>query len=211
MKTKKNEFTNSWTSLNATTTPRVADRVRGRTREGDDSDQDQVQLQSQMFGDAIGTRHGTNGRWVVHVNHTHLFWRNGQERFCDVLRAVAKVSKLGEKNAFDSIHEDERVTDPSHSSTLVPLINMTIPCRKLLTTHFQIGQGNWVTGIYMVRMAATFAHVDLDLHCDTNDETTFLELLMPWFGGRFRFDPHAHDISTSTLKGKLKFLFGPST
>ena len=146
-----------------------------------------------------------NGRLVVQTNHTHLFWNDGMSKFCNILRTITNVTTLGKdlpnylsNNVTPTISLllSSSTSSSSSSSTSVslplplplpmpmqkPLIQMTADCWDL--RNWALGQGNWVTAIYCVRLAAALGQVDFEFQC-TDGRQRQLELLLPWFDGTF--------------------------
>ena len=87
----------------------------------------------------------SNGQLIVNVNETYLFWDDGQQKLCDLLRNMTLVLSLGENNRSDF---------PS------TLLNATMDCIYHNKHKQGFGQGNWVTAVYAARMAAFLAGVD---------------------------------------------------
>jgi hypothetical protein len=109
-----------------------------------------------------------DGRLVVDVNHTHVFWNRGQTQLCDVLRSMTF------QNSLD---------DPPNVPVLfpLPLLNVTMDCVEMGKKE-DFGQGNWITALYCVRIAAAVAKVDYQFQC-VDGRDSQLELLLPWFDG----------------------------
>jgi len=98
------------------------------------------------------------GRLVVDVNNTYIFWGAGQEMLCNLLRNMTLAESL-----------DEYIDVPP------ALVNATMDC-----INHDNGQGNWVTAVYAVRMAAYLAGVDFKFQCQDGQDSKMSKLL-PWF------------------------------
>lgn len=107
-----------------------------------------------------------SGRLVVNVNETFAFWFNGQGKLCALLRNMTLVNKLG-------VVSDEAFAPP--------LLNMTMDCNEM-SKRQDFGQGNWITALYCVRIAAALAMVDFQFQCSDGRESQE-QLLLPWFDG----------------------------
>ena len=122
-----------------------------------------------MFSFAEPSGSNVKEELVVDVNQTHLFWHGGQARLCDVLRQVKGTGILG-------------AGIPNTSLPTRPLMNMSVDCIELKKRE-DFGQGNWITAVYCVRIAAALAGVDFQFQCSDKRESQ-LQLLLPWFEGR---------------------------
>ena len=117
-----------------------------------------------LVGNEEGYING-NGELIVNVNETYLFWNDGQEKLCDLLRNMTLTTSLGEYN---------RSEIPS------TLLNATMDCIDHYEHKQGFGQGNWVTAVYASRMAAFLAGVDFHFQC-LDGQTSKMTLLLPWF------------------------------
>jgi hypothetical protein len=102
-------------------------------------------------------------RLVVNVNETYLFWNNGQDRLCQLLRNMTLSPSLDGTQEVPSA-----------------LLNVTMDCYDHATNKQGFGQGNWITAIYAARMATALAGVDFKFQC-TDGQWSKMELLLPWF------------------------------
>ena len=110
-----------------------------------------------------------DNRLVVDVDETFVFWNNGQSRLCNLLRAMTLRSNLEE--AFP----DSLLLSPR------PLLNVTMDCVNMQKDQ-GFGQGNWVTAVYMVHLAAARAQIDHQIQC-SDGKLSQMRLLLPWFDG----------------------------
>jgi hypothetical protein len=100
---------------------------------------------------------------VVNVNETYMFWNNGQDRLCQLLRNMTLSTSIdGTQNVPPA------------------LLNVTMDCLDHAANKQGLGQGNWVTAIYAARMAAALAGVDFKFQC-TDGRRSKMQLLLPWF------------------------------
>jgi hypothetical protein len=130
------------------------------------SDYEDNQMMFVMVGDLLGTIH--NGRLAVEVNETYAFWNNGQIRLCQLLRDMTLKSSLD---------------DPATNTSVLPrpLLNLTMDCEQV-SKREDLGQGNWITALYCVRLAAAVAKVDYQFQC-TSGRASQMSVLLPWFDG----------------------------
>lgn len=131
------------------------------------------------------TIHGTiqDGRLVVNLNHTFAFWAYGNVKLCKVLRNMTLVAKLGE----ESLEQRQQTYFRNHSAIPLPLVNMTFNCTLLMQDQ-GMGQGNWITALYAVRMATELARVDFQFQCDP-DAYEKANYMLPWFAGSYPYTP----------------------
>eukprot|EP00980_Cylindrotheca_fusiformis_P017384 scaffold5395_cov126-Cylindrotheca_fusiformis.AAC.4 len=111
-----------------------------------------------------------NGKLIVNVDHTYMFWNNGQTKLCDLLHNMTL------ENSWEM---------PRNYTVNLkrPLLNATMDCREMVK-HEGFGQGNWVTALYCVRVAAAKAQVDFQFQCSDGRHSQD-SLLLPWFEGNF--------------------------
>ena len=149
------KFTASNIENDATIDPTVLDATQETFPVGD------------TFGRIIGDR------LVVDANHTHMFWFDGQTRLCNVLRDMTNVDVLGS------------VTTERNSAPLPqrrgPLLNVTVDCQEIKKDE-RFGEGNWITALYCVKIAAAVAKVDMQFQC-SNGRDSQMTMLLPWFDG----------------------------
>ncbi|KAL3779372.1 hypothetical protein HJC23_005232 [Cyclotella cryptica] len=107
------------------------------------------------------------GGLVVNIiNRTdHMFWSVGQTALCNLLRSMSVV---------DTIPSFAHVTMPKR-----PFLNITLPCRDIVVNG-GLGQGNWITAIYIARITAAAAMVDLQIQCN-DGKSSQMDSLLPWF------------------------------
>eukprot|EP00592_Proboscia_alata_P000329 CAMPEP_0194375512 /NCGR_PEP_ID=MMETSP0174-20130528/24049_1 /TAXON_ID=216777 /ORGANISM="Proboscia alata, Strain PI-D3" /LENGTH=406 /DNA_ID=CAMNT_0039155769 /DNA_START=120 /DNA_END=1340 /DNA_ORIENTATION=- len=108
---------------------------------------------------------------VFEITHEHMFWRKGMSKLCPLLRNATNVTNLHWNNSF-----------PLKLSEPQPLFNLVANCSQII---IGFGSGNWITGFYMVRIAASLARVDLKFQCRKGMQNHQNELL-PWFTGYYR-------------------------
>ena len=110
----------------------------------------------------IGEIHA-GGQLVVNLTgKDHLFWKNGQIRLCNLLRKMAII---------DTIPPSKGVTMPKR-----PLLIVTYDCHKLANRS-----GNWIVAIYLARIAAAAAQVDIQLQCQEDKNISQLNNPILWF------------------------------
>lgn len=114
------------------------------------------------------------GRLVVNINHTRMFWYDGQTKLCNILKNMTMSESFERPILSDS-------TAPSPHSISTPLLNVTMDCKDR-NLYKELGQGNWVTALYCVRIAAARAKVDFQFQC-TDGRESQMNLLLPWFEG----------------------------
>jgi hypothetical protein len=103
----------------------------------------------------VGIPHGDDdGRQPSFLGFMRFYWRHN--RFCDTFK--------------DSNYTRQR-------------LNITLGCREMHERGI-IGTGNYMTGLYGLRLAATVLKVDLHLSCEDASETSTL-LVLPWLLGDF--------------------------
>jgi hypothetical protein len=120
-----------------------------------------------VFGDAVGyyimdesSSSSSSGRLVVHVNETHLFWKKAQLRLCRILRQMTHSKELGGETT---------TTTTTHPPPQLMTLQLSVNCQELASSE-AFGQGNWITALYMVRMATALAKVDLQFTCREDDD-----------------------------------------
>ncbi|KAG7353328.1 hypothetical protein IV203_009377 [Nitzschia inconspicua] len=101
-------------------------------------------------------------RLVVNVNETYLFWNNGQDRLCQLLRSMTLSPSL------------DGTQDVPTS-----LLNITMDCYDHAINHQGFGQGNWITAVYAARMATALAGVNFKFQC-SDGQRSRMQLLLPW-------------------------------
>jgi hypothetical protein len=106
---------------------------------------------------------GGSDRLVVNVNESYLFWNNGQDFLCQLLRNMTLSMSI------DGMQD----VPPA-------LLNATMDCVDHAANKQGLGQGNWVTAIYDARMAAVLAGVDFQFQCSDGRQSK-MKLLLPWF------------------------------
>ena len=137
----------------------------------------QEEFNSTIFGSI------QDGRLAVQLNETFAFWVYGNVKLCKVLRNITLTkNKLGE----ESLHQRQQ-TYFQNASLSLPLVNMTFNCTLLMTKQ-GLGQGNWITALYAVRMATELARVDFQFQCD-DDASHQQNYMLPWFAGSFPYTP----------------------
>jgi hypothetical protein len=109
----------------------------------------------------------SDNRLIADVDESFVFWNGGQARLCDLLRAMTLRSSLEEKIV----------------PTLMarPLLNVTMDC-VAMNKNENFGQGNWITALYSVHLAAVRAQVDHQMQCRDGRQSQ-MQLLLPWFDG----------------------------
>ena len=131
------------------------------------------------------------GRLVVNINHTRMFWNDGQTKLCNILKNMT-MSESFER----PILSDSTAPSPPPHSISTPLLNVTMDCKDR-NLYKELGQGNWVTALYCVRIAAARAKVDFQFQC-TDGRESQMNLLLPWFEG-FHAAPINHT-GTETMQ-----------
>mmetsp|Transcript_27594 Transcript_27594/g.58960 ORF Transcript_27594/g.58960 Transcript_27594/m.58960 type:complete len:488 (+) Transcript_27594:105-1568(+) len=121
-------------------------------------------------------------RLVVNVNRTFASWGEPQVRLCELLQKMTQSDELGKQQQQQPANRTQQATQ-----TLLlpfqPLLNLTINCTELLLPHnLGIGQGNWITIIYNVRMAVALARVDFQFQCDVKASEN-PDAMLPHFAG----------------------------
>ncbi|KAL3909163.1 MAG: hypothetical protein SGILL_008196, partial [Bacillariaceae sp.] len=120
-------------------------------------------LVDQETGHIITTNDDGKARLVVNVNESYLFWMNGQDRLCQLLRNMTLSSQI------DGTQE----VPPA-------LLNVTMDCVDHATNKQGLGQGNWLTALYDARMAVAVAGVDFQFQC-TDGRDSKMSMILPWF------------------------------
>ena len=136
-----------------------------------DGAEEEPNMSVRLVDGLLGTIKG--GRLVVDINHTHMFWNNGQTRLCNILKNMTMSTQ------FDDNDDDRHVP---------LLLNATMDCKEQVK-HEGFGQGNWVTALYCARIAAARAKVDFQFQCSDGRKSQG-NLLLPWFAG-FQVAPNA--------------------
>lgn len=129
-----------------------------------------VKINGQLNGEI------SDGRLIVNVNHSYMFWNDGQTKLCNLLQNMTL------KKDWDTPMND------TEKNEIKPLLNATMNCTEMVK-HEGFGQGNWITALYCARVAAAKALVDFQFQCSDGQDSQDT-LLLPWFAGHY-FAPDA--------------------
>jgi hypothetical protein len=132
---------------------------------------DSVKINEHVRGEIL------NGKLIVNVNHTYMFWMDGQTKLCNLLQ------KMTLKDDWDTPRNDT-------GNQSKPLLNATMNCTEMVKQE-RFGQGNWVTALYCVRVAAAKAQVDFQFQCSDGRDSQE-NLLLPWFDGYYSAPNASH-------------------
>jgi hypothetical protein len=102
----------------------------------------------------VGIPHDDDGRQPSFLGFMRFYWRHN--RFCDTFK--------------DSNYTRQR-------------LDITLGCREMHERGI-IGTGNYMTGMYGLRLAATVLKVDLHMSCEDASEMSSV-LVLPWLLGDF--------------------------
>lgn len=138
----------------------------GRSKSNDGDDEKDAVLRLDGANETL-----LDGRLVVNVDQRYLFWEDDHGKLCNLLKHMSHVTTLDEV--------------PKDVDELVrrPLLNATMDCVEISKIE-DFGQGNWITALYSVRLAAAAARVDFRFHCK-DGRASQLKLLLPWFDGYY--------------------------
>jgi len=110
-----------------------------------------------------------SGQLVVPVNRTYAMWYRGAEKLCKLLRRMILTENLAKSFPL-----------PSPVTLPPPILNMTFDCEDINRPGVD-GQGNWITAIYVSRLAAAYAKVEFHFQTKQEDEFWYQSSLLPWF------------------------------
>jgi hypothetical protein len=142
-----------------------------------------------LVGDGAHGEIQIDGKLVVNIDETYMFWNNAQIKLCSLLQNMT----LSDSNFQGSdllLPSSTTTTTTTTNTAAVPLLNATIDCKELVKKE-GLGQGNWVTALYCTRIAAAKAKVDFQFQCADGMESAD-KLLLPWFAG-FQKAPNNSD------------------
>ena len=89
-----------------------------------------------------------------------MYWFEGQEGLCQLLDHITdEVS-----NQQQQIKQQQRQSD---IATATPLLRAAIDCQEWAKAT-SLGQGNWITAIYLVRLAVARYQFDFAIDCKSD-------------------------------------------
>ena len=112
---------------------------------------------------------------VINIYDREMFWWGAQERLCEKLR-----TSLGVKAINDIEMHPEK-----YDAMKNVLLNATVNC-TLLGRDDGLGTGNWVLGMYMTRIVAASANIDMEFHCSDGD---YRHDVLTWLQGCYPITP----------------------
>lgn len=112
--------------------------------------------------------------WTIPPNDTEFLYR----QFCKW--TSGKKARKHLKGWFQ-----QRIMVHNSSTTFTKLLHMQLDCDRT-QKESPFGTGNWVQGIYAMRLAALGSSWDLLLTCIDDDKRS--TLVLPWLMGHFRWE-----------------------